>query len=152
MSTMRPRSSSIARSQKRSTEPMSCVTNTIVRPAAFSRVNSSKHFCWKDASPTASTSSINTMSASTWIATENASRIMHARGVVLELEVHELLELGERDDVRASARCASLRDSPSMIALMIALSRAVSSGLKPTPSSMNGESRPCTSSVPQSIW
>ncbi len=29
-----------------------------------------------------------------------------------------------------------------MIALMITLSRAVRSGLKPTPSSMNGDSRP----------
>ena len=74
MSITRPRSISIARSQKRSTEPMSWVTNRIVRPAAFRRVNSSKHFCWNDASPTASTSSISTMSASTWIATENARR------------------------------------------------------------------------------
>ena len=32
-----------------------------------------------------------------------------------------------------------------MIALMITLSRAVRSGLKPTPSSMNGDSRPATS-------
>ena len=31
-----------------------------------------------------------------------------------------------------------------MIALMITLSRAVRSGLKPTPSSMNGDSRPST--------
>ena len=41
---------------------------------ALRRGNSSKHFCWKSASPTASTSSISRMSASTWIATENASR------------------------------------------------------------------------------
>ncbi len=37
---------------------------------------------------------------------------------------------------------ASLRLSPSMIALMITLSRAVRSMLKPTPSSMKGDSRP----------
>ena len=66
---------------------------------------------------------------------------VHARGVVLELEVDELLELGEREDV-VEPLAASLRESPSMIALMITLSRAVRSGLNPTPSSMNGDSRP----------
>ncbi len=35
-----------------------------------------------------------------------------------------------------------------MIALMITLSRAVSSALKPTPSSMNGDSRPFTRTRP----
>ena len=37
-------------------------------------LKTSKHFCWKAASPTASTSSISRMSASTWIATEKARR------------------------------------------------------------------------------
>ena len=69
--------------------------------------------------------------------------------VVLELEVEELLELGERDDLVEAPR-ASLRESPSMTALMITLSRAVRSGLKPTPSSMNGDSRPSTSMLPLS--
>ncbi len=71
---MRPRSSSIARSQKRSTACMSWVTNTIVRPSALSLRKRSKHFCWNAASPTASTSSISTTSASTCVATANASR------------------------------------------------------------------------------
>ena len=39
-----------------------------------------------------------------------------------------------------------------MIPLMSTFSRAVSSGLKPTPSSMNGESRPLTSISPSSLW
>ena len=65
---------SIARSQKRLTEPMSWVTNRIVLPSSFMRWKTSKHFCWKEASPTASTSSIRRMSASTWIITEKASR------------------------------------------------------------------------------
>ena len=38
-----------------------------------------------------------------------------------------------------------------MIALITTLSRAVRSGLKPTPSSMNGDSRPATAISPSSI-
>ena len=38
-----------------------------------------------------------------------------------------------------------------MIALMSTLSRAVSSGLKPTPNSMNGDSRPSIATVPRSV-
>jgi hypothetical protein len=53
---MHPRSSSIARSQKRSTALRSWVTNTIARPSPRSREKASKHFCWKAASPSASTS------------------------------------------------------------------------------------------------
>ncbi len=45
---------------------------------------------------------------------------------------------------------ASRRLSPSITALISTFSRAVSSPLKPTPSSMNGESRPRTSIVPPS--
>ena len=55
--TTSPRSSSIARSQKRSTVARSCVTKTTVRASRFSRRKVSKHFSWKRASPTASTSS-----------------------------------------------------------------------------------------------
>ena len=74
MATSSPRSSSIARSQKCSTDDMSWVTKMIVLPAALSVSNCSKHFCWKAASPTASTSSISRMSASTWIATAKPRR------------------------------------------------------------------------------
>src|ERR1019366_1304603 len=68
------RSKSNARWQKRCSEPMSWVTNTIVLPWSRNELKTSKHFCWNAASPTASTSSISRMSASTWIATENARR------------------------------------------------------------------------------
>ena len=53
---------------------MSWVTKMIVLPPSRISLKTSKHFCWKAASPTASTSSMSRMSASTWIATENASR------------------------------------------------------------------------------
>ena len=76
ISSMRPRSISIARSQKRSTLFMSWVTKRIVRLSARSRSNSSKHLRWKEASPTASTSSTRSTSASTWIATEKPSRTL----------------------------------------------------------------------------
>ncbi len=53
---------------------MSWVTKRIVRPSSFIRWKTSKHFCWNDASPTARTSSISRMSASTWIITLKARR------------------------------------------------------------------------------
>ncbi len=65
---------SIARSQNRLTAPMSWVTKRIVLPSALSRRKTSKHFCWNEASPTASTSSMSRMSASTWLMTLNARR------------------------------------------------------------------------------
>ena len=74
MRTTSPRSSSTARWQKRRTAAMSCVTKRIVLPSSRSRLKTSKHFCWKPTSPTASTSSISRMSASTWTITEKASR------------------------------------------------------------------------------
>ena len=74
MSTTRPRSSSIARSQKRSTAPMSWVTNRIVRPACLQSGELVEALLLESASPTASTSSISRISASTWIAVAKASR------------------------------------------------------------------------------
>ena len=76
MFTMRPRSISIARSQKRRTDAMSWVTKRIVRPSAFIWSNWSKHFCWNDASPTASTSSTSSTSASACTATANPRRTL----------------------------------------------------------------------------
>ena len=147
MSTTRPRSSSIARSQKRSTEPMSWVTNTIVLPARPSAARTRRSI---SAGTTRRRRPGPRRSAGCRHRPGSRPRTRAApacRRVVLELQVHELLELGEGDDRRRSARAPARRDSPSMIALMIALSRAVRSGLKPTPSSMNGDRRPCTSSV-----
>ncbi len=86
---------------------MSCVTKMIVRPSSRILMNTSKHFCWNAASPTASTSSISRMSASTWIATEKARRTLHARRVVLQLELLKVLEFGELDHgVVAGSRLA----------------------------------------------
>ena len=66
----------------------------------------------------------------------------HPRGVVLQLQVDELLELGELDH-RVEAALAPRRGvRPIITPLRITFSRAVSSGLKPTPSSMNGARRP----------
>ena len=53
---------------------MSWVTKTTVFSESRISWKTSKHFCWKAASPTASTSSISRMSASAWSITENASR------------------------------------------------------------------------------
>ncbi len=69
-----PSAISIARWQYSSTVAISWVTRTIVLPAAFISWKASAHFCWKAASPTASTSSIRRMSASTSSISEKASR------------------------------------------------------------------------------
>ncbi len=66
----------------------------------------------------------------------------HPGRVVLELQVQELLAVRRTRRSRRTVRGPRLRLSPSMIALMITLSRAVRSELNPTPSSMNGDSRP----------
>ena len=65
---------------------------------------------------------------------------LHPGGEVLQLLVDEALELGERDDLVEASLRARFRERPSSVPLIRMLSRAVSSGLKPTPSSMNGES------------
>ena len=72
--TTSPFSISTARWQNRSTAAMSWVTSTIVLPSSRRLKKTSKHFCWKAASPTARISSISSTSASTWIITANASR------------------------------------------------------------------------------
>ena len=74
---------------------------------------------------------------------------LHARRVVLQLEVLELVQLGEVDD-RVVALAASSGVRPSITALRRTLSCAVRSGLKPTPSSMNGAMRPRSQISPAS--
>ena len=73
----------------------------------------------------------------------------HPGGVVLQLQVDELAELGEVDDLVEPAR-ASLGVSPIITPFRITFSCAVSSGLKPTPSSMNGTRRPAILIEPRS--
>ena len=72
---------------------------------------------------------------------------LHSRGEVLQLLIHEPFEFRERDDF-IEAGVDGAAESPRSVALMRMLSRAVSSGLNPTPNSMNGESRPVTCTVP----
>ena len=71
---MSPLSSNIARWQYSSTAVMSWVTKTTVRSEPRISWKTSLHFCWKAASPTASTSSIRRISASDWIMIAKASR------------------------------------------------------------------------------
>ena len=59
------------------------------------------------------------------------------------------LELGELDHPVGALR-ASFGVSPIITPLSRMLSRAASSGLKPTPSSMNGATRPAIRMVPLS--
>ena len=73
----------------------------------------------------------------------------HPRRVVLELLVDEALEPGELED-RVEARATWRRVIPISIPLISMFVRAVNSGLKPTPSSMNGDSRPRIRTVPVS--
>ena len=73
----------------------------------------------------------------------------HPRRVVLQLELDEVLQLGEVEH-RVQAAGGLLLARPRRTPLSRAFSRAVSSGLKPTPSSMNGASRPAIRTVPAS--
>ena len=62
----------------------------------------------------------------------------HPRRIILELLVDEALEFSEHDDLIEPLCGAALRE-PRSVPLIRTLSRASSSGLKPTPSSMKGE-------------
>ncbi len=67
---------------------------------------------------------------------------VHARGVVLELQLLELAQFGEVDHRVVARRRASRGERPIMIPLSTTLSRAARSWLKPTPSSMKVDRRP----------
>ena len=73
----------------------------------------------------------------------------HAGRVVLQAQVGELLELGELEH-RVEPPRASRGESPSIVALMTTFSRAGSSMLKPTPSSMKVDMRPFANMRPPS--
>ena len=62
------------RSHSQLTMSRSWLTNTMVRPSAFSWANRSRQRRWNEWSPTASTSSTSRISGSTWMATENPRR------------------------------------------------------------------------------
>ena len=95
----RPRSISIARSQKRSTAAMSCVTNTIVRPSRLEPLELLEALLLErgvaDREHLVDEQDVGVDLDRDREREPHA----HARRVVLELEVDELLELGERDDL-----------------------------------------------------
>ena len=72
----------------------------------------------------------------------------HPRGVVLQLQVDEFLEFGELEDRVQAVRALRCGVRPIITPLRTTFSRAVSSTLKPTPSSMNGASRPAIRIAP----
>ena len=87
------------------------------------------------------------MSKSTWIAIEYASRSCMPDEKFLSF--WSTKRSSSAKPTMSSKRCAiCFRVSPSRVPLILMLSRAVSSGLKPTPSSMNGERRPLTRTTP----
>ena len=71
----RPASSSTTRSHMLSIAVASCDTKIRVPPWRRNSCIRPWHFSWKASSPTAKTSSSSMISARTWLATENASRI-----------------------------------------------------------------------------
>ncbi len=106
------------------------------------------HFWAKAASPTASTSSIEHDVGVGLDHHGEAQADHHSRGVVLELAARGTPGSSAKSST-ASNRCrASRLDSPIRTPLRIALSRAVISGSKPTPSSMNGARRPAMRTLP----
>ena len=74
---------------------------------------------------------------------------VHAGGVVLELQVLELLELGELDHALV-ARARLARGEAEHDPVQRDVVEAARSGLKPTPSSMNVDIRPLHQICPSS--
>ena len=74
----------------------------------------------------------------------------HPRGVVLQFHVDELLELGELEHRAEAAAAPRAGCRPIITPFSSTFSRAVSSGLKPTPSSMKGARRPAIRTRPAS--
>ena len=95
----RPARCSIARSQKRSTAAMSWVTKRIVLPSARMRSNSSKHLRWNDGVAHREHLVDEQHVGVDLDRDREAEPDAHPRRVVLQLQVDELLELGERDDL-----------------------------------------------------
>ncbi len=84
---------------------MSWVTKRIVRPSSFIWSNWSKHFCWNDGVAHGQ-HLVHQQHVGVGLHRHGeAEPHAHPRRVVLELEVHEVAQLGELDDlVEALAR------------------------------------------------
>ena len=89
----------MARSHTASTVARSWETKTSVVPLATTSLMRSRHFCWKWASPTASTSSTSRMSGSQEDGDGEAQADGHAGRIELHLAVDGGADLGEVHDV-----------------------------------------------------
>ena len=142
-----PTASKRTRSAYSSSAPRSCVTRTIVFPSARKRSNVVEALLLEalvaDGENLVEQQDVEVDLDRDRVGEPN----LHSRREVLQLLVHEALELRERDDLVVTRSRALVGDRPSSVPLMRMLSRAVSSGLKPTPSSMNGERSPSTVTV-----
>ena len=139
----------IARWQNFSTLFMSWVTRMIVLPAARMSWKTSSHFCWNDGVADRE-HFVDQHDVGLGLDHHREGQAdHHSRRIVLDLQFGELLEPGEFDH-RLDPPRASCRESPSITAFSTMFSRAVISGLKPTPSSMNGAMRPATWIRPRS--
>ncbi len=142
-STSRPCSSSIARSQKRSTAPMSWVTNRIVRPAAS-----------RDARTRRSTSAGKGVADREHLVDQEDVGVdldhrregepnVHPRRVVLELRSTKSSSSAKAMTLSKRARaCFAAEPQHRRVDDHVVARGQVQ--LKPTPSSMNGDSRPLT--------
>ena len=128
---------------------MSWVTSTRVRPASRSSSNRAKQRSWKPVSPIAITSSNTSTSASTWVVSEKASRSAMPDDRLRSF-IPEKSSSSAKRRISGTRRRTSLWERPSITPLVTRLSVAVRSAWKPTPSSMNGASRPETSTAPPS--
>ena len=75
------------------------MTSTIVRPSRWNCAHAVEALAWNASSPTARTSSISRIVGVDVHGHREPEPHEHARGVELHLVVHEVLELGELDDV-----------------------------------------------------
>ena len=120
---------------------MSWVTSTSVLPAPrFSR-KTSRHFCG-EGRVTDGEHFVDQHDVGVGLDHDGEGEPdHHPRRVVLELEVDELPS-SANSSTESSLAAASRRPSPNITPFSATFSRAVKSGLNPTPNSMNGASRP----------
>src|SRR5918911_368345 len=144
----RPPSSQIARSHIWAIAPRSWLTKKTVRP---SRANSDilpRHLRWNSASPTASTSSTATMSGSTWAATAKARRrYMPEEYRFTGVSMNCSTPANSTMSSKRSRICA--RFIPRMAPFRKTLSRPVSSGWKPVPTSSSEPTWPVIRTSPR---
>ena len=143
MAATRPCSSHSAREQNFATDPRSWLTKTIVFPSSRNRRTS------RSTSPGTRVADGEHLVEQQHVERRPGSRSSTRAGPACRTSSssasgRRTARARRTRRSRRSAPRAPLRVSPSSVPLMRTLSRALSSGLKPTPSSMNGDSRPLT--------